>query len=119
MIVTRNKTVQSTGCIVFLTCSVELNPAVDVPVTVNTAWTVSPNVPFMLTRLDHTMNNLTKYTSKYEVLGLGGSCATGNFTCIATISSLFSLGPESSQCTCEIIAKVGESIYNIVSKRCC
>ena len=107
--VTSNKTIQFTGCSVIMTYTVELNPAVDVPVTVNTTWTVSSEVIVIFIRLDHTVNNLTKYISTDEVRGLGGSCVSGNFTCTATVSSPLSFGSQSSQCTCEIVDKVGKN----------
>ena len=117
MTVTSNKTIQFTDCYssAIMTCTVELNPAVDVPVTVNTTWTVSSKDVIIFTRLDHTVNNLTKYTNTDVVRGLGGSCVSGNFTCTATVSSPLSFGSQSSQCTCEIVDKVGKNLHYSLS----
>ena len=68
------------GSSVTLTCAVELSPAVDVPVTVNTEWT-GPGVIFMPANpVPAVMVNLTTYTSTVEV----GVARNGSYTCNAT-----------------------------------
>ena len=71
------------GASVILTCAVELSPAVDVPVTVNTEWT-GPNVMFMPTDpVPAVMVNTTTYVSTVSV----SAARTGNYTCQANITS--------------------------------
>ena len=63
-----------------LTCTVELSPAVDVPITVDTVWTgpvgttVTPTNPVMM--------NL----SRYIIMAMIDVAVNGNYTCQATIS---------------------------------
>ena len=67
-----------------LTCAVELSPAVDVPVTVNTEWTGPANVMFMPANpVPAVMVNTTTYVSTVSV----GAARTGSYTCQATITS--------------------------------
>ena len=67
-----------------LTCTVELNPAVDVPVTVNTVWTGPDG--FTTSNSEEVMGGTTTYTRAVVVSSLGRE-QSGNYTCIATVSS--------------------------------
>ena len=68
-----------------LTCTVELSPAVDVPVTVNTEWTGPAGVMFTPTNpVPAMMVNLMRYTSTVMV----DAARSGDYTCQVTISSL-------------------------------
>ena len=72
------------GASVTLTCVVELSPAVDVPVTMNTEWTGPADVTFMPTNpVPAMMVNITTYVSTVLV----GAARNGTYTCQATISS--------------------------------
>ena len=64
------------GSTVSLTCTVELSPAVDVPVTVNTVWTGLDG--FMTT---NTGQSVIGYTSTTIV----SRERSGNYTCTATV----------------------------------
>ena len=71
------------GASVTLTCVVELSPAVNVPVTVNTEWT-GPNVMFMPANpVPAVMVNTTTYVSTVSV----GAAKNGSYTCQAAITS--------------------------------
>ena len=72
------------GSTVTLTCTVELSPAVDVPVTVNTVWTGPDG--FMTTNTAQRMGSTTTYTSTAMVSSFGRD-QSGNYTCTATVSS--------------------------------
>ena len=72
------------GASVTLTCAVELSPAVDVPVTVNTEWTGPADVMFMPANpVPAVMVNTTTYVSTVLV----GAAQSGSYTCQATITS--------------------------------
>ena len=73
------------GASVTLTCAVDLSPAVDVPVTVNTEWTGPADVMFMPANYPVTavMVNTTTYVSTVSV----GAARSGSYTCRATITS--------------------------------
>ena len=62
-----------------LTCTVELNSLVDVPVTVETAW----SGPATVTTTNLMMESLTKYI----ILGMVDEARNGSYTCQATVSS--------------------------------
>ena len=67
-----------------LTCAVELTPAVDVPVTVNTEWAGPGGVMFMPANpVPAVMVNITTYTSTVLV----NAARNGSYTCQATIIS--------------------------------
>ena len=70
------------GSTVTLTCTVELSPAVDVPVTVNTVWTGPDG--FMTTSTAQRMGSTTTYTSTAMVSSFGRD-QSGNYTCTATV----------------------------------
>ena len=74
----------SNGASLTLTCTVELNPSVDVPVTVNTVWTGPDMTSFTPSdSLPTMMENQTRYTSTVMVDAARG----GNYTCQATVTS--------------------------------
>ena len=77
--------IRPVGSEVTLTCTVVLNPAVDVPVTVNTVWTGPAG--FMTTNTAQpVMGSTTTYTSTAMVSSFGRD-QSGNYTCTATVSS--------------------------------
>ena len=66
-----------------LTCTVELSPAVDVPVKVTTQWT-GPDVMFMPANpVPSVVVNITTYISTVTV----DAAKHGSYTCQATIDS--------------------------------
>ena len=73
---------------VTLTCTVELSPSVDVPVTVNTVWTGPAGFSTTNTTQAKT-GRTTTYTSTAMVNSFGRA-QSGNYNCTATISSSFS-----------------------------
>ena len=67
-----------------LTCTVELSPAVDVPVTVATEWSGPAETMFLQNMVvPATMVNLTVYTSTVTV----DAARNGSYTCQAVITS--------------------------------
>ena len=73
------------GFNVTLTCAVELSPAVDVPVTVNTILTTDEG--FSNTRTAQlVMGSLTNYAATFMIFSFGRS-NSGLYACGATISS--------------------------------
>ena len=64
-----------------LTCTVELSPAVDVPVTVNTVWT-GPSLT-TVTPTSLMMENLTRYIA----MAMVDAARNGSYTCQATVYS--------------------------------
>ena len=74
------------GASVNLTCAVELSPAVNVPVTVNTEWTGPADVMFMpANTVPAVMVNTTTYVSTVSI----DVARTGSYmyTCQANITS--------------------------------
>ena len=72
------------GSNVTLTCAVELSPAVDIPVTVNTELTGDEG--FMRTSTaESVMGSLTNYASTFLISPFGRS-NSGLYTCSATVS---------------------------------
>ena len=70
---------------VTLTCTVELSPAVDVPVTVNTVWTGPAG--FIIENTAQRVNESnTRYISTAIVRSLNRN-EYGNYTCLATVIS--------------------------------
>ena len=67
-----------------LSCTVVLDPSVDVPVTVNTVWTGPDN--FNRNIMAQQMGSTTTYTSTVTVSSFGRD-QSGNYTCTATVSS--------------------------------
>ena len=74
--------VQPVGSDVTLTCNVELSPAVDVPVTVNTVWT-GPN-GFSENGIAQRMGSTTTYTSTAMVSSFGRD-QSGVYNCTAAV----------------------------------
>ena len=71
---------------VILTCTVELSPAVDVSVTVNTGWTGPAG--FMTTNTAQPVKgSTTTYTSTTIMVNSFGRDQSGDYTCTATVSS--------------------------------
>ena len=79
----------SVGANVTLTCIVELSPAVDVPVTVNTEWT-GPYWFRTTNTAQPVIGSTTTYTSTAMVSSFGRD-QSGDYTCTATVSSTSSL----------------------------
>ena len=67
---------------VTLTCTVELSPAADVPVTVNTVWTG----PAEFNTAQPVMGSITTYISTAMVRSFNRN-KSGNYTCRATVNS--------------------------------
>ena len=98
------------GSDVNLTCTVELSPAVDVPVTVTTVWTGPDG--FMTTNTTQTvMGSNTTYTSVVMVSSFGRN-QSGNYTCTATISSTAPFLLRSTQSATKTILS-GTDIINL------
>ena len=100
------------GSTVTLTCTVELSPAVDVPVTVNTVWTGPDG--FMTTNTTQTIMGSTTST---VVVSSFGRNQSGEYTCTATVSSTSSfltnsMGSSSTRVT------VGKASHLISSLSC-
>ena len=86
---------------VTLTCTVELSPAVDIPVTVNTVW--SGPAGFNIT---NTAQPVLGYTNTYistAIVRKFGRNQTGNYICTATIVSDSTVVPASSESDMEFI----------------
>ena len=74
------------GSNVTLTCTVELSPAVDVPVTVNTVWTGPAG--FMATNTTHlVVENSWTYFSTAAMVNSFRMKHSGNYMCTVTITS--------------------------------
>ena len=97
--------VQPVGTNVTLTCNVELDRLVDVPVTVNTVWTGPDNLNRNI--ITQRMGNTTTYTSTVKVSSFGRN-QSGDYTCTATVSSMssFIISPSPQSATSRIT--VGE-----------
>ena len=100
------------GSNVTLICTVELSPAVDVAVTVNTVWT-GPAGFSTTNTAQPVMGSNTTYTSTAIVRSFGRE-QSGNYTCRATLtfesSFIEASGPKSG------IAFITTGIYNIIKK---
>jgi hypothetical protein len=67
-----------------LTCTVELNPAVDVSVNITTEWSGPDRTMFLPNRIVPTdMVNLTTYSSTITV----DAARNGSYSCLAAIDS--------------------------------
>ena len=88
-----------------LTCTVELSPAVDVPVTVDTVWT-GPTGFRTTNTAQPVMGSTTTYTSTATISSIGID-QSGNYTCTMTvrITSSDVVGYSSSRI---IVGKLGE-----------
>ena len=72
------------GSSITLTCTVELSPAVDIPVTVTTEWSGPSDVVLMPANpVPTVMGNTTTYTSTVSV----DAARNGRYICQATITS--------------------------------
>ena len=71
------------GSSITLICSVELSPAVDIPVTVNTEWSGPGGVTILLN--DTIMQNHTVYISTAVIKSFGRQ-QSGNYSCSASIN---------------------------------
>ena len=97
MIVTSNisNPICPVGSAVTLTCTVELSPAVDVPVTVTTMWTGPAG--FMTTNTAQpVMGSTTTYTSTAMVSSFGRN-QSGVYDCNAVAESMSSYISNSTQ----------------------
>ena len=70
----------------------ELSPAVDVPVTVNTEWTGPDALRYSP---DSVLKNITSYTSTINISSFGRN-QSGNYTCNSTVSFLNNGGSQST-----------------------
>ena len=77
--------IRPVGSNVTLTCSVELSPAVNVPVTVNTVWS-GPDGFMTTNTAQHVMGSTTTYTSTTIVTSFGRN-QSGIYTCNAIVTS--------------------------------
>ena len=96
-----------------LFCTVELSPAVDVPVTVNTVWT-GPAEFSTNNTAQPVIESTTTYISAAVVRPFGRD-QSGNYTCTATVSSLsHNIFSSTSQSGREVITtgKISESLKN-------
>ena len=66
-----------------LTCAVELSPAVDVPVSISTAWT-APDGSVLMSPAPPLMKSVTHYTSKAK-LNYVESVDSGIYNCTVSI----------------------------------
>ena len=71
-----------------LTCSVELSPLVDVPVTVSTEWTGPDG--FVTTNTAQLVTGSTTTYASTAMVSSSGREQSGNYTCKATIRSTIS-----------------------------
>ena len=107
--VTSNKVnpIRPVGSDITLTCTVELSPAVDVPVTVNTVW-IGPAGVITTNTAQPIMESNTTYVSTAVVRSFGRT-QSGNYTCRAALtfeSSFVEASPKSG------IAFITTGIYN-------
>ena len=102
----------SVGSTVTLTCTVELDPSVDVPVTVDTMWT-GPDKLIMAQQ----MVNTTTYTSTVVVSSFGRD-QSGDYTCTATVSSNSSFIIDSMSTTSTKRVTAGKKVNGPLSLSC-
>ena len=99
VVVTSNKPnpIRPVGSNVMLTCTVELSPAVDVPVTVYTVWTGPDGLELMTNGPDVDSNTTytgnTTYTSSIMIISFGRN-DSGNYTCTATVMTVEQLSSQ-------------------------
>ena len=115
------------GSTVTLTCTVELSPAVDVSVTVNTVWTGPAG--FSTTNTAQAMaGNTTTYTSTAMVSSFGRA-QSGYYNCTATVSCsfLFISGTSSrsgtakvtiSECYCPELLFIKDRVMSFYNSCC-
>ena len=78
----KSNPIRPVGSDVTLTCTVDLDPAVDVPVTVNTEWTGPDEVTLYSSA--PVMKNLTRYISTVNISSFGRN-QSGYYSCAADI----------------------------------
>ena len=93
-----------------LTCTVELSPAVDVPVTVTTVWT-GP-VGTTVTPTSSVMESLTRYT----IMAMVDAARNGDYTCQVTLSSSSQFITDSGMTSGMTTITVGE--YQVLAHDC-
>ena len=105
------------GSDVTLTCTVELSSTVDVPVTVNTAWT-GPAGFITTNTAQPVMGSITTYTSTAMVSSFGRD-QSGNYICAVTANStsIYITGHGSKSRTARVT--VGKSLWSIVCVPVC
>ena len=90
-----------------LTCTVELSPSVDVPVTVNTVWTGPAGL--MSSRVAQPVHGSTTLYRSFTVVTSFGIDQSGEYTCSATITlSLPSAFVRDSVANSSLTVTVGE-----------
>ena len=116
MMADKSNPIRPVGSDVTLTCTVDLDPAVDVPVTVNTEWTGPDEVKLYSSA--PVMKNLTKYISTVNISSFGRN-QSGNYTCTANVTSPVSFPKNSGSQSATTAVTVGNElklyyiIYNI------
>ena len=104
------------GSAVTLTCTVELSPAVDVPVTVNTEWTGSDG--FMTTNTAQpVIGSTTTYTSTAMVNAFGRG-QFGDYICSVNVISAHMNISTSDSKSDTLRITVGRTVL-ICSQLCC
>ena len=104
------------GSDVTLTCAVELSPAVDVPVTINTVLTTDEGFARVSTA-QPVMGSSTNYTSTFLISSFGRS-NSGLYVCSATVSLLsHAYISDSSAATHLVRVTTGEILTILLS--CC
>ena len=101
--------IRPVGSHVNLTCTVELSLAVDVPVTVNAAWT-GPDWLTTINTARPFMGSITTYTSRIMVNSFRRN-QSGPYTCRATVSSTSPLLINSSLKSGTANITVGKSAF--------
>ena len=82
--------IKDVGSAITITCTVELSPAVDIPVTVTTEWT-GPDLLMTTTAAQLVVGSTTTYASRVMINSFGRD-ESGLYSCRATVSSA-SLNP--------------------------
>ena len=88
-----------------LTCTVVLNPAVDVPVAVNIVWTGPAGDT--ISSVDLVMKNITLYTST-ATISLFRRSQSGNYTCRANVNSRFLVLSENGSTIMVTVGKIAQ-----------
>ena len=104
------------GSSVILTCTVELSPSVDVPVTVNTVWTGPDNLNRNMQA--PRMGSTITYTSTVMVSSFGRD-QSGEYTCTATVSSMSSFIMNSMASSPPTRVTVGKECMSGLLSLCC
>ena len=107
MMADKSNPIRPVGSDVTLTCTVDLDPAVDVPVTVNTEWTGPDEVKLYSSA--PVMKNLTKYISTVNISSFGRN-QSGNYTCTANVTSPVSFPKNSGSQSATTAVTVGNEL---------